>query len=402
MANHFDLWDAGAPLLIEGNVDVTEFDLWHNDGALLILDLSQDEARHASDTVLLALFRREASYGEALATWNSTTACTMRDFDNETPHETWDDLVEDNEGLLHEAEYPTVQEIVRQSVRLTYTEPRVKPNTLTGLLGLALGTITSTQDVGATAYRHKITPASPVALPSINAQVAHMGGILYQYTGLKVDSFTLRNSGAYLSFACPLIGSGTRLNGMATDFAPAIDEKWLRWGDSHIALRDVSSGVLAVPTSPVQGATNLGSAAIDVSTRVLRMEISYPNTLWAEGGYRASTGRVRGNLLAGRRRTDLTLELQMETDSEARDVGYYLEQTPLAFEWRCTSSTLIAPTGTFYYGALVLIPKLQLRALRRSEQDNFDTVVLEGRVLDDKTNPVMVTWIYNAQATYLQ
>ena len=134
----------------------------------------------------------------------------MHGFDDQAAHEEWDDTVDDDEATVHGHEYPTVQVIIRQSVRWTYREPRVVPNTLAGLMGLGLGDITSDQDEALAAYRHRLRPVTSVGLPSISAQTRHAGGRQYRYTGIKSDGFTLAASGAYLSFACPLIGSGAR------------------------------------------------------------------------------------------------------------------------------------------------------------------------------------------------
>jgi hypothetical protein len=358
------------------------------------------QGRHYDDTIVLTLLYRERTYNTAPLIW-SQGACLMQDFTESAPHEVWDDLVADDEALVHGHEYSFVQEIVRQSVRLTYAEPRVKPSTLAALLGLSFGVPTATQDGSASAYRHALTPVSPLTLPSISAEVAHQLGRCYRYTGLKADAFTLSNNGAYLSFETPLIGSGSRAAVRAQD-VDAIPEPWLRWGSCWLYVLDVSQSVLSVPATPVQGASNLGHQAINISTRVLQFRLNHPNTLWADGGYRPTTGQVRGALHSVRRHTTLSLTLECRTAHEARELTWYLEQRALAFELQCRHPTLIDPSGTFYWGVTLLIPKLQLRALSRGENAAFDTLELEGRVLSDHTNPPMLGWVYTAQPAYLQ
>jgi len=401
-ADHFAVWDGNAPIVSVGESSLT-FGVWDRNAPVLIIDVqeaAQSVPHTYGDGIMLALFKQESVYGTWLSVWNATTACAMRDFDRASTQDLWDDVLEDDDAVLHNTEYPLRQEIVRQSVRFSYTEPRVKPNTLAGLLGLALGSLTTTQDGSVTAYRHKIVPASPLALPSINAQVAHTAASQYLYTGMKSDGFTLRNNGAYLAFTCPLLGSGSRED-VITEFVPAIDEAWLRWGDSRLYIADMTGVVLSIPTTPGQTGSNLGSAAVDISTRALSMEVNHPNALWAEGGYRPSTGVLRGRLLTAQRRTDVSLTLQVDTAREATELAWYLQQSPLAFEWQCASSTLIAIGGTFYWGATILIPKLQLRRVQRGEDHAIGTIEFAGRILDDQTNPVMVGFVYNAQPTYL-
>ena len=356
------------------------------------------EHRHYTDAIALSFFVAEPLYDQGPANW-STGACAMREFDDASSHEEWNDVVEDDDQLTHGTEYPTVQEIVRQSVSFTYAEPRVKPNTLAGLMGAALGSVTTVQDGSVAAYRHALAPSGPLDLPSFAAQIAHMASSQFLYTGLKADSFSLRNNGAYLSFSCPLLGSGSR-EVSADAFPSAITEAWLRWGDSHVYLLDVTGAPLTLPDPILQGETNLGEAALDVSTRVVRMEVNQPNNLWAEGGYRPSTGVVRGALLTPKRRTDLVLELQVDPDTELDELTWYLTQRSLAFEWQCVGE-LIALGGTFRFGATVILPRLQLRAIPRHEQEQFDTLELQGRVLDDRVNPPLLAWVYNGQGRYL-
>jgi hypothetical protein len=358
------------------------------------------QGRHYDDTIVLTLFYRERTYNSAPLIW-SRGACLMQDFADSAAHEVWDDLVADDEALVHGHEYSYVQEIVRQSVRLNYAEPRVKPSTLAALLGLSFGVPTTTQDGSASAYRHALTPVSPLALPSISAEVSHQLGRCYRYTGLKADAFTLSNNGAYLGFETPLIGSGSRAAVTAQD-VDAISEPWLRWGYCWLYVLDVSQLALSVPATPVQGTSNLGHQAINISTRVLHFRLNHPNTLWADGGYRPTTGQVRGALHSVRRHTTLSLTLECHTAHEARELTWYLEQRALAFELQCRHPALIDPSGTFYWGLTLLIPKLQVRALSRGEEAAFDTLELEGRVLSDHTNPPMLGWVYTAQPAYLQ
>src|SRR5262249_47228347 len=117
------------------------------------------QGRHYDDTIFMTLIYREETFDSAQGDWSSA-AVSMLDFDDHSPHELWDDLVESDEPFIHNDEYPTMQEIVRQSVRFTYTEPRVKPSTIAGLMGLALGSVESTRDGTARAWRHHLIMAS--------------------------------------------------------------------------------------------------------------------------------------------------------------------------------------------------------------------------------------------------
>lgn len=356
--------------------------------------------RHYEDQIMMSLFTREASYDSAVAVAASTT-CAMRDFDDDSAHEEWDDLVEDDAPLVHGKEYPTQQEIVRQSVRLTYREPRTKPNTLAGLMGLALGSITSVKDGAANAWRHKLVKTASVSMPSISLQTRHARGSQYRYTGTKSDGFTLQGAGGpYLSFETPLIGSGSRAR--ATDTFPAeVDERWLLWGDAHVYWAAMPSP-MTLPTNPVQGATNLGGGATEISTRLIsNFQVQHGSSLLDQMGYRPSTGKVRGHLHPLKRGTQVTLEIEVNFDLEETEIDRYFNQTKLALELNLDSGTLIAPAGTYKYGLVLIIPRLQFKRVMYDEKNQTETLVLEGTVLSDQSNPELAVWCFNATPAYL-
>jgi hypothetical protein len=369
-------------------------------GPLTCIDyLPPIDPRHWRDQLMLTLFAKEGTYG-ASPSWSNDLACTMADYDTQAAHEEWDDAVDDDEAQLHGQEYPTVQVITRQSVRWDYHESRCKPNTLAGLMGLALGDISTTQEGILLAWRHRLRPISSVSLPSISGQTRHAGGLQYLYTGIKGDGFTLEANGAYVGFRCPLIGSGYREASASGSFADAVSEDGLRWGDAKLYLLDTGSSPLSLATSPVQGETNLGEDAVDLSVRIRTWRLVYDNRLADEAGYRPSTGLYRGAFHPVRRRTTLTIELDCLSDTEELLLGHYLTQSRLACELNLDSGIAING-GTYRYGLVLIVPRLRFRRVTRQEREEFDTLALEGRVHADGTNPVLQAWVFNGQPTYL-
>ena len=357
-------------------------------------------SRHYLDQLMLSLFDRESVYDAGPGLWTATGACSMLEFDDASAHEEWDDDVEANEAVINNAEFPTYQEITRQSVKIAYNEPRAKPNSLAGLIGLTLGTVVSAQDGVLVAYRHKLTPASGVALPSIGAQVKRDNGRQYKYTGIKSDGFTLGQNKGHLDLAVRLIGSGTRATA-ADAFAAAISETWLRWGDAKIFVKPTSGTAITIPATPAQGAVNLGASNVDLSTRVLNPNIAFTNGLQADLGYRISSGKVRSNLHPARRSGMISFRLEVESANEAAELDYYLNQTKLAFEINLDSGTIIAATGAFKFGMIVIVPLMQFKTIKRTHESEREVLDLEGIILGDGTNPEIVIWVYNAQSVYL-
>jgi hypothetical protein len=271
---------------------------------------------------------------------------------------------------------------------------------LAGLLGLALGDITTDQDEDLDAYRHRLRPTTSISLPSISAQTRHAGGLQYRYAGIKSDGFTLESNGAYLGLRCPLIGSGYRIES-SDDFAPAIAESWLRWGDAYVYLLDTAGTALELPDDPAQGETNLGDDAVDLSTRIRHWRVTHHNRLAADAGYRPSSGLYRATFHPVRRGTTVHLAIDCQDDVEELLLSHYLTQSTLALELNLDSGVTIAEDGAYRYGLVLIIPRVRFRKVQRDDRDEFDALTLEGQVHSDRTNPVLQTWVYNAQPVYL-
>jgi hypothetical protein len=357
--------------------------------------------RHYLDKVMMSLFDKEATYDAGPAAWTSGAACSLLDFDDASAHEQWDDTIQSNVYVIAGNEFVSLTDLVRQSMRLQYQEPRVKPNTLAGLMGLPLGTVTATQDGVLTAYRHRITPINSVSIPSIGLQTLRDGSTQRKYTGVKSDGFTLSNNGPYFQFQTSLVGSGTRATA-ADAFTAAIAEAWLRWGDARIYIKDTAgTPISTVLATPSQTAANLGGSEVNLSTRVLTWNLQWQNNLVPEFGYRASTGMVRGNFHPVRRAATVTFNLEVDSATEATELNYYLLQSKLAMELTVNSGVLIAATGAFFFGFTIIVPRIQLSNVTRGETNQLENLSYVGVVEDDGTNPAMVAFVYNAQPVYL-
>lgn len=350
--------------------------------------------------LMLSLFDKEASYDAGPGGWSTSSACAMSDMDEASAVVQWDDMLQANADVVTGRELVSKQEITRYSTRLTYTEPRCKPNSMAGLIGLSLGTVASSQDGSETAYRHKITKAASVSLPSIAGQVKHEGGDQRLYTGLKGDSFTFAINGAYFSFASSLVGSGKR-GASVTSFVAAISENWLRVGDAKFFIKDTGGSAISTSGAPTQGSANLGGSEINLSTRVRTFSLTWNNAQAVEAGYRASTGLYRGNFYPVRRAGSVQISFDVDTSDESARLTNYLSQTQLAFEVNVDSGVLIDADGAFKYGCVLIIPRLQLKPVVRAQTDELETIMFDGEVMDDLTNSELVAYVYTAQAAYL-
>lgn len=357
---------------------------------------------HYLDKLMLSTLKAESAYATEITPWDATTCQSLIDYDDASAHELYDDTIVANTDVVTGKELISHQEMPRQSVRINYNEPRVKPNTLAGLMALTLGTVASTQDGILIAYRHKITPGVGTAIPSIGAQAKHgSNGVQYKYTGMKSESFTLSDNAPYFRFQSGLIGSGHRET--ATDaFVASVDENWLRWGDAKIYLRDVTGiSPLSIPSTPSQTASNLGGSPINISTRVLSWNLTWNNNLVPDFGYRASTGLYRGNFHPTKRSATIALTIECDSADEATHLGYYFTQAQLAIELNLNSGTLIAATGAFKYGMIVMLPRIQLTAMPRGETNQLENLTFTGVLMDDTTNPSCAIFVYDNVPAYL-
>jgi hypothetical protein len=326
----------------------------------------------------------------------------MQDHNEESGAEVWDDTMQSDTDVVTGHEFRSVQEIVRQGMRLTYTEPRCKPNTLAGLMALCMGSVSATQDGVLTAYRHRITPATSVSLPSIGAQTLREGGVQRKYHGIKGEQFTLSHNGAYWQFTCQMIGSGHRATA-ADAFPSTVSENWQRWGNSSIYIKDTSGTPIdtSFGSPPSQSAANLGGSETNLSTRVIDFTWTWNNNLQADQGYRASTGAQRQNFHPLRRTSNITIRFEVDSSEEAADLNYYLNQSKLAIELNVSSGTAIAGGGVFNSGFIVILPRVQLTSMPRSQTAELENLDFIGEVLDDGTNPVAMAFVYTAKAAYL-
>lgn len=350
--------------------------------------------------MMFSLFDKESAFDAGPAGWTSSSACQMTDYE-EAVTERWDDTVQGNADVVTGFERNTLQMIARQSVAFPYAEPRVKPNTLAGFLGLAAGSIAATQDGILDAYRHRVQPVDTVSLPSMAAQVKYHGGVQRLYTGLKAGQFTLGNNGPFWRFACDLLGSGTRSTSV-TAFPAAIVEDWIKWGDAALYIKPTAGTPIDTTlATPSQSAPNLGGSEVNLSQPTIGWTWTENNSLPADDGYRPSTRLVRGNTHATRRVGTVAWRLEVDTTTEAAQLNYYLTQTKLAMELRVAGTTVIDVGSTFFPGLTVIFPQVQLTAIPRGTNNQRETLEFQCSVMEDGTNPAYVAFVYNAQPAYL-
>ena len=342
--------------------------------------------------LMLSLFKREATYNAGV-TMSSTNACLMRGYEVSVD---WDDEVVTDKGEITGSEFGTDQELNTQRVKITYKEPRAKPNTLAGLGALVLGSITTTQDGALTAYRHRITPvAAGSELRSIQAE-HRAGGVQYAYRGIKGNTLKIAGeAGGYASVEAELIGSGTRTSS-ATSFVSAISESWLRLAICRVWLE--TGTAISISPTLTQEAQNISTGTpVDLRVRLKSFEWTYNNNIDAQLGF-GGTG-VAQDLDYGRRSVDLKFSLLF---AGATELTYFLEQRPVAIEFDLAGAT-IATGGTLRFGFQLIVPRFKIKKapLPVGGVGDILSCDFECDVQSDGTNPVSILEAYNARSGYI-
>ncbi|MBI4242254.1 MAG: hypothetical protein HY613_11100, partial [Candidatus Rokubacteria bacterium] len=350
------------------------------------------------DQLMLSVGDKEASYNAGPGGWLAASAIQLFEFSE--AYAVWDDKLRSDRDSVHGSQFATTDEIVRQDVRLAYTERQVRPAHLGGLLALAGGVVATVQDGALVAYRHKFTPvAADVALPSI-AMMEKASGEQFLCKGIKLDSLALARGGsenAYWSLEAGLIGSGHRASD-ATAFVTKLTEAPLRWGDAKCWLETGTD--ISIDAAPTQGLENISSGTPDVLTlRLKGARFSVGNALQADEGYEPASGKVRGRLDHGDdRRFRIELTVEVDPSTLATERGYYDNRDNVAVELEVDSGTIIAATGVYKYGFDLIIPRLRLEPIARSVDRGVALVTFAGECMYDGTNPLWNGYEYTAYA----
>lgn len=344
--------------------------------------------------LMMSLFKKEATYNAGI-TMSNANACSMQSFDI-TPD--WDDVITSDKNEVTNKEHGNTQEITRQGVKISYKEPKAKPNTLAGLGMLTLGAITSTQDEALASYRHKITPvAHGTALPSMQAE--HLkGGLQYAYKGIKGNTLKITGeAGGYANVEAELLGSGTRATS-ATAFANAISESWMKISNCKVWMETGAN--ISIDATLTQDAENISSATPDtLHTRFKSFDWTWNNNLVPQEGF-AGAG-VFQDIDFGRRMQELSFTLLFNDSTE---LDYFINQNPCAIEFDLKGGIVAAGSGTdYYYGFHLIIPRFFIKKAPLPVGGVDDTLEceFECECVEDGTNSAVILEVYNAQAAYL-
>lgn len=342
----------------------------------------------------MCLFTKETAY-DAATTINATNACEMYGFDSQVPAPgESDELVDDGGDLIQNSEFPTSQEILRQGFGMSYSEPRVKPNTLAGLGNLVLGARSSAQDAALAAYRHILTPVSwPTQLPSMN--LIAKGGTQWLFKGVIGKSLTLDfKDDGFVGLNVELLGSGSRATDAAA-FPAKITESWIKTTQCKVWLENGAS--IAIDATPVQEVESISSGTpVDLKLRFRKGQFKWDNDPFTNYGYGSA---VRQEALQGAmRKASFGFSMLYVDDTE---LNHYLNQTTLAIELDAAGA-VIAGGGTFKYGCQLIIPAMKLKKVGKAgKAGEFFTQDYEATLINDGSNPLARLVVYTAKAAYL-
>jgi hypothetical protein len=351
-------------------------------------------------STMMSLFKKEATYDAGVVMNNSPQyACSMNGYELDV---TWPDKLLTDKDEITGKEHGYSQDFLTKGVKMVYKEDKVKPNTLAGLLALALGSVTTSSVFSpTTGYDHYIKPvAVGTGLPSIEVTDL-FGGLQYTYKGVKCDKLKLSGKQAGpLALSADLIGSGTR-DVSALAFAAAISESWLLMGNCKVWMETGADISIAASPAPGQGSEDISSATPDIlGPRMESFDLDYDNKL--KGQYGFGGGYVLVDQDFERREIGLKLGMRFV---DATELALFLALSPCAIEFDLSGSIIYttSPAGTLKYGCSIIIPRMMLKQapLPKGGPNNTLTCDLDFEVFEDGTNPAIMFHVYNAQAAYL-
>lgn len=343
--------------------------------------------------LMISFFKKAAIDGAV--TVNNTNFCGLVSHENFDPE--YDDVVISDLEEVSGSEIATSQEIQSKGVKFTITMNRARPNFIIGSMLMCMGSHATVQDGAATAYTHTGALIAPgTALPYVNV-IGKKGGIQRLMKGIICNSVEISSAekGA-IKCVAEFIGSGHRATN-ADSFIDPISEARLLAGNLHPKLE--SGANISISASLTQAAENISSATPDdISTRLMDWRFKMNNNCVVEFGH--GSGDVAAAIDFMRRTYELDLSLRWYDSTE---LGYYEDQTAVAFEADCYGSTKIDGAGTLYPGFKLVVPKFQLvnAAMPQGGVNDKLQVKYKTLIMDDGTNPFIKFAGYNARSTYL-
>ena len=354
--------------------------------------MTQFKKGWADEALAMSLFESEDPYNNGV-TMTADKACSMKRYEF-TPE--YPDVLDSDKEEHTGTEHGTDQEIIESRFKAVYSEAKVKPNTLAGLLALVLGDITSTQDAALEAYAHKIVPVTVgTALPSI--QLEHKrGGIQRAYTGVRGESIKIAGTaGEFISCEVELMGSGSRATS-ATAFPAAISESIIPANLASAWLE--SGGDISINAALVQATQDIsGGTPVDIKARMQNFEFMFKNNLGEIPGL-GGAGILQDSDYSRR-----TMELKAQLlFNDITELDHYFNQDALAIEIDAKGAIVVA-TSVYFFGFHLLIPRFKLKVAPLPQGGVGDNLLidLEGDIQDDGTNDAVITEVYNGQAAYM-
>ena len=341
---------------------------------------------------MISDYKKEAAY-DAGVTMNSTNACSRRGYDLSVD---WADKIVNDESEVTGTEHGTDQDIVSQGVKLTYKEPKARPNSVNAAFARAFGNITATQDGAFAAWKQKIIPITVgSSLPTAHAE-HKKGGLQYKYTGLMTESLEVSGKeGDYISLTEILMGSGTRSTS-ATAFPAYITESWMKLANTKAWMESGAS--ISLRATLTQGGQDISSGSgTSLDVRMKDFAFKWNNNPEGQGGFGGAG--VFTAMEYKRRKGDLSATLIF---NDAAELGLYTAQTAVALEIDCKGA-LIAAGGSMYYGFQLVFPRLKFSKAPLPDGGIGDALSCKFNfdLQEDGTNPVVVFEGYSAKTGYM-
>jgi len=279
-------------------------------------------------------------------------------------------LKDNSHQLGRNTEHPTSQDIELWDVKAAL-QADMTSDLAAVFLALAMGAVT-TSNPELDAYSHAITPmsdagASTLQLFSTSIVEQLTSGKKDKYSGLCVDEIKLTGAmGERIRMDVTFIGSGERVT--STLSMPAFAEgSYLRWSGLKLQY-----GVAA--------------SEVDLSSRLVSIDLSYKNNLQNDDGYAFNGGAYKSRLRFGTR--ECTIQFVVTMDNA---LTYWTDMENQVANKLILTATGAALGATTFHSLVFTAFKMMPVTRKVSESNGLVAITMDDKVMYDSVNSKHVT-----------
>jgi hypothetical protein len=294
------------------------------------------------------------------------------------------------------------QELFAQTLRMNFSQARVKPHTMAWCMGYAFGLpsiATGTPTNGVATRRHTITPQTTQALPSFTADALYETGVQKEIPGGLIGDFQFQINAGANRFA-NLSGNAIFKGEIDTTTSPSTA------APTENGLNGASAGVWlgsdwdTTVDDELDTTSEDLTSATDMSTRLKSVAWNFNNNIDIDNNFTIGGGDTMGLTKRQGRTQTLTLTFDVDTTMDWNPVTDLLAQTNKAFQIKIRGELIESVTPDYYRGLNLIFPRVCYSGVEFSEQNGDVVYNVTLQVLEHSTHGSVRAYVYNTVTTY--